>query len=83
MTLSVARDVGNRPSFLEDTCAWLKVKGLGVYAQPFYYGLDKLSYEQMHCTNPFGSLSVHEVGCQIGLICQWFKDMCTTLQHLR
>jgi hypothetical protein len=54
-----------------------------VYAEPFYYGLDKLSYEQMHCTNAFCILSVHEVGCQNGLIPQQFKDMCMTLQHVQ
>ncbi len=27
-------------------------------------------------------LSVYETGCQTRLICQWFKDMCTTWQHV-
>ncbi len=27
-------------------------------------------------------MSVHEIGCQIRLICQWFKDMCTNRQHI-
>jgi hypothetical protein len=31
----LARKVGNRPSFLDDTCAYLKVRGLGVYTKPF------------------------------------------------
>jgi hypothetical protein len=34
MTLSVAREVGNRPSFLDDTHAKLKVRGVGVYVTP-------------------------------------------------
>jgi hypothetical protein len=64
MTLSVAREVGNWPSFLDDTHAELKVRGIGVYAELFYYGLYKLSHEQTHCTNAFCILSVHEVGYQ-------------------
>jgi hypothetical protein len=35
MTLSVAREVGNGASFLDDTHAQLKVRGVGVYADPF------------------------------------------------
>jgi hypothetical protein len=42
----------------------LEVRGIDVYAEPFYYGLDKLSHEQTHCANAFCILSVHEVGYQ-------------------
>ncbi len=35
-----------------------------MYAEPFYYGLDKFSHEQTHFTNAFCILSVREVGYQ-------------------
>jgi hypothetical protein len=53
-----------------------------VYAEPFYYDLDKLSYEQMRFTKAFCILSVYEVGCQTGLIRQQYKDMCVTWHHV-
>ncbi len=40
------------------------------------------SHKQMHCTNAFCMLSVHEIGYQTGLIHQRFKDMCATWQHV-
>jgi hypothetical protein len=51
-----------------------------VYAEPFNYGLDKLSHEQTHCTNAFCILSVHEVGYQTAeqsglMICAQLCDM--------
>jgi hypothetical protein len=35
MTLAVAREVGNRPSFLDDTRVKLEFRGVSVYAEPF------------------------------------------------
>ncbi len=56
-----------------------------MYAKPFIivgtsYALAAISKRILQ--TPFFILFVHEIGCQTGLICQWFKDMCATWQHV-
>ncbi len=80
-----AREVGNRPSFLDNIRASPEVNGISVYAEPFItakYKLCSCSHKQTHFTNAFCILSDHEIGCQTGLIHQRLKDMCATRQHV-